>query len=492
MKLTRFDVIKYFGLFLFILTAIFSIGNHQADEHYQILEFAQYKLGHIQANELPWEFHEKMRASLQPWIVYISIKSLNFINITNPFTITMIFRVITALFTWFVITLLNKAICIKYFPDKIWTGIFCACSYFLWFIPYISVRFSSENYSAAFLLLGLYFLIKEKKTFWHFLHIGALFGLSVLFRYQISIAVFGVFLWFIFKSGIQLRKLIPVFFGFFIVIITGFFLDYLFYNEFVFTTYNYLKLNLIEGKASVFGVNPWWYYIYYFSLIGIPPISLILMAFFLLGIYKQKNDLFTWCIIPFLLIHFIIAHKEMRFFFPVSYIFILISIYGLQEYFKTRRIRKYQKRLFKASVGINFILLLYMMLQPANELVVYYKYLYDNIDQGKRTIITTKEDNYNLTSGLKSTFYTPLPCSSYFVKSEDELANLLTGKGIDTCFYVHRHFEYQGTLNGYDFKKVYSIYPDWIKEVPGINWQKILNTSCIYLVTRKKTGNTIF
>lgn len=477
--------IKYTALIVFIITAFFSVGYHQADEHYQILEFAQYKLGHIPATELPWEFHEKMRPALQPWIAFVSIKFLNFIKITNPFTIILIFRIITGIFLWFVISRLNKIICGKYFNDKRWCDIFCTCSYLLWFIPYISVRFSSENYSAAFLLLGLYFLLKEKRSYWHLFYIGALLGLSVLFRYQLAIAVFGILLWMIIKSGTTVRELIPLSFGFLILIAIGVYLDYLFYNEFVITSYNYLKLNLVEGKSRVFGVDPWWYYISHFSLFGVPPISLILMAFFLVGTVKLKNDVFTWCFIPFLLIHFILAHKEMRFFFPVSYLFIFISIYGLQEYFRKRKIKGYHRVLFKFSAGLNVIVLIYMMFRPAYENVAYCRYLYDNIDLGKRTIITTKEDNYELTSGLKTSFYTPVPCSSNFVKSEDELSIFLKSNGIDTCFYVHRHFEFKGTIEGYDIKKVYSIYPDWIKNLKGIDWQKKLTTSCIYLVTRK-------
>ena len=153
--------IQYFALIIFILTAYFSIGHHQSDEYFQVIEFAQYKLGNISSNELPWEFHEKMRPSIQPWITYITIKSFTFLGITNPFTIAMIIRVITALAFWTVITKLNKILSQTYFPDKKWSTLFYATTYLLWFIPYISVRFSSENYSALFFLMGIYFFLKN-------------------------------------------------------------------------------------------------------------------------------------------------------------------------------------------------------------------------------------------------------------------------------------------------------------------------------------------
>jgi len=288
MKIGIENKIKYAGLIVFLVTAYFSIGHHQSDEHYQILEFAQYKLGHINGNDLPWEFHEKMRPSMQPWIAFLSIKCLNFIKITNPFTITILFRMVSALFLWLAITSLSKVICEKYFPEKKWSVFFYCCALLLWFVPYTSVRFSSENYSAAFLLFGLYFLLREHKSYWSFFCIGALFGLSVLFRYQLGIAIFGIFLWLFFKAGITIPKLIPLFVSFLVIIAVGVYLDYLFYNELVFTSFNYLKLNLIEGKSSNFGTSPWWYYLFNFLLFAIPPISLILLVSFPIGIWKLK------------------------------------------------------------------------------------------------------------------------------------------------------------------------------------------------------------
>ena len=70
-----------------MITAFFSIGHLQSDEHFQVLEFAQYKLGKISATDLPWEFREKMRPSIQPWIAYSLIKLFHGIGLNNPFII---------------------------------------------------------------------------------------------------------------------------------------------------------------------------------------------------------------------------------------------------------------------------------------------------------------------------------------------------------------------------------------------------------------------
>ncbi len=45
------------GAAVLLITALFSVGYHQFDEHFQILEFASEKLGLIEAEHLPWEYH---------------------------------------------------------------------------------------------------------------------------------------------------------------------------------------------------------------------------------------------------------------------------------------------------------------------------------------------------------------------------------------------------------------------------------------------------
>ncbi|NJO24883.1 MAG: hypothetical protein HC867_02455 [Bacteroidia bacterium] len=107
--------VRLISLFVFILTAFFSLGHHQSDEHYQVLEFCQYKLGLTSADMLPWEFSERIRSSLQPWIAFVFIKFCNSLNITNPFHITFLLRLLCGLFAWVVIGKLNSAVTAKIF-----------------------------------------------------------------------------------------------------------------------------------------------------------------------------------------------------------------------------------------------------------------------------------------------------------------------------------------------------------------------------------------
>ena len=137
------STVNYLALAIFLITAYFSFGHNQSDEHYQVLEFAQYQLGHIAGSELPWEFEEQMRPSFQPWLVVVLIKFLALFGISDPFVLTGLLRILSALFLWGVMVKMNELLNKKYFPEAPWAVFFSACVLLLWYVLFVSVRFSS-------------------------------------------------------------------------------------------------------------------------------------------------------------------------------------------------------------------------------------------------------------------------------------------------------------------------------------------------------------
>jgi hypothetical protein len=125
-----------------------------------------------------------------------------------------------------------------------------------------------------------------------------------------------------------------------------------------------------------------------------------------------------------------------------------------------------------------------LAVRPANEKVVFYKYLYENIDTGKHTVVTTKRDYYEFMAGLKTTFYVPENINSFHVKDAGELGNILQMKRIDTCFFVHRGYEFKDKIEGYEKKIQFRVYPDFIGKLSFYNKLNI-HTDCIYLITKK-------
>lgn len=309
-----------FAIVAIIVTAINSVGYHHADEHYQIIEFANYFLGNVDANDLPWEFKARIRPSVQPLIAAGFFKTLNLLGLNDPFVLTMFLRISTGLFgLWvyviFLQTWVNREVQAKGIPVLL-----ALSAFFLWFMPYLLVRFSSENLSSLFFLWGLahYFSNRENKQL---VFVGLLLGLSFTFRFQMAIAVAGFVAWLVIVERIRISETLSILIGGVFGLIVLLICDYWFYGEFVFSSWNYLSSNLIEGKAASFGVDPWSMYFeelwVYLTTVG----AMLCLVGFSLWVYHYKKSPFLWILIPFLLIHSLIGHKEFRFLFPIVFVF---------------------------------------------------------------------------------------------------------------------------------------------------------------------------
>jgi hypothetical protein len=79
-----------------VAAACFHGGFLNADEHYQIIEFAQQSWPSV-AVTLPWEFAAQIRPALQPWLVVVLIRLCRVFGVTTPFTIAFLLRLLSAL-----------------------------------------------------------------------------------------------------------------------------------------------------------------------------------------------------------------------------------------------------------------------------------------------------------------------------------------------------------------------------------------------------------
>ena len=79
-----------------LVTSWFSVGFYNVDEHFQILEFGAYKAGWIPQQNLSWEYVSAIRSSVEPFVVFLLIKTLGVFNSQNPFIIAFLLRLVTA------------------------------------------------------------------------------------------------------------------------------------------------------------------------------------------------------------------------------------------------------------------------------------------------------------------------------------------------------------------------------------------------------------
>lgn len=181
----------------------------------------------------------------------------------------------------------------------------------------------------------------------------------------------------------------------------------------------------------------------------------------------------------------LIAHKEIRFMFPVNYLFIFMSIYGIMTYLKDKEIKNWQRKLIKFSVSINILLLLVMAFKPMNGTVRLFNYVYNNLNETETHLISTKRPLYSMLVNLQSSFYTAKNIKNEVVKPKD-LPEYLRSNNIKNCYILHEKFDLVESLDGYSLEKVYSEYPEWIKRLKFIDLQKKLRTKTIFKLTKKE------
>ncbi len=447
------------GILLHLICAYISSGFIHVDEHFQLLEFANFKMGGISANEMPWEWHEYLRPTAQPYFAYYVMQFAKLLGIVNPFTISMILRIISAAIALISIHFFGKY-AFGYKSQNY--NIFVAFSLLTWFATYQHVRFSSENWGGIFLLLGIGFVLNKK---W-FLS-GLILGLSFLFRYQMALSIVGILAWLIAIEKLSWRKLITFISGILLAIILGILSDYQFYGKWVFTAYNYFSVNLIQGKAAEFGTDPFYYYILKFLEQGFMPISFLLLTFLIIAIFKNPKHISIWAFVPFVAIHFIISHKEIRFLFPMIY---LLPIFATLVFSYVKKIyaQKFWRILVNLILILNFILIPFSIIKSYNARIALLQHLYDNPPQ--QPIYSLHTNPYYDNAWFR--FYDPHNLSRNIIVVE-ETDNVPKGSILIVP-------EYKLIPQNPTFKPTYIQVPEWIDKINQTHWVERANYWSIY------------
>lgn len=138
--LTKFhNTVLGIAFIVYLVTAFNSKGYFQYDEHYQIIEFADFKLGLNTPADLAWEFQAQIRPGIQPAICVVAFKILNHVGVTDPYSLSLSLRLITLLCSLTAITLFVNSSLSLIGSDH--QKLYIILSYLLWFLPFINVRF---------------------------------------------------------------------------------------------------------------------------------------------------------------------------------------------------------------------------------------------------------------------------------------------------------------------------------------------------------------
>lgn len=319
----RFERRCLLALFLLLaISAWWSIGFHHNDEHFQILEFANLKLGVTPATDLPWEFHERIRSWFQPAVALLVTRGFHGVGVTDPFLIAAALRLLSGLLYAAALMRLLE-VSRPWFLTAASRRIAVAASCLLWFVPYLAVRFSSESWSGSLFVLGFVTLIRDSQETGvsrrALLLAGASLGLGFAARYQSILLIAGGVGWWWLVSRPRLARVGAVVAGLLLVVAASMGLDRWGYGQWGLTPWRYVNQQLFMGVAAHrFGASPWWWYGPKLLVSAGPPIGLLLwFGAISTWVARPRNPL-TWVTVAFVGGHCLLAHKELRFLFPVA------------------------------------------------------------------------------------------------------------------------------------------------------------------------------
>ena len=470
---------------IFALTAWFSAGYNHFDEHFQVLEFAGLKLGLTVKANLPWEHACMMRPALQPLTVFSVYKTMAAAGITNPFTIAFIIRLLSALLTFASIHLVIRLYAPEFTNRRLLFS-FLILSFFLWFIPYNGARFSSETISGRVFLIGLawFFLRKELKPV-HYLLTGIVLGTAFVTRYQVAFMVIGFAAWLAVIQKAGSRNLLLFTGGIIAAAASGVLIDRWYYGEWVLTAWKYFQQNILLDKAAGFGTSPWWYYISQTFINAFPPLSLVYILAVFLYILYYPRDIVTWTVVPFLAVHFLIPHKEIRFLFPVIGLLPVMIARTADTLLKKKSYHLLEHRAVAVSVKLfwylNMVMLIVLIFRPADDGIALYKKLWDDYRTPAKLFYT--DDNPYHRAKVDIHFYKR---NSLILQHVDSLQGISLSEDTASLYVTDRPL-LPNSLR-FDPVLIYATFPQWVRRFNVNNW---IERTSFWYVYELKPGQTV-
>jgi phosphatidylinositol glycan class B len=482
------------SLFLIVVTAVFSVGFQHPDEHFQTLEFLNYKLGGSPASALAWEFAARMRSWLQPGLYYLLARGFLAVGFQDRFGWAFAFRLFSGLLAWLAIG--GLALCSRRWlthEDRWrWTvRALCLTA----FMPYLAVRASSESLATSCLVLAITALVVDgglDGRLRALVAAGALLGLAVEFRYPVGIMVLGVVAWLLVIAGLSVRRLLWVAAGALPVLVLSAVVDHWGYGEWVFPPWHYIQENLLHDRAAqLFGSRPWYAYVTGPLATPLAPVVLVLMAATLVGWFRRPRHVLTWATLPYVLAHSFLAHKEVRFLFPVAFLAPVFLGLALAPEDRApgwqRRWLRPESRLARLIIVWNLVGLVVLCLVPTRLELRFQKYVYRNFPAGFQGYRLTGSPYEH--SGLPMYFYRPPSVDLRPASSPAEARAAARGH----AYLVTGGFHDPDDPALADCVTRYRSFPLWVRRLNWFDWQSHTTTwalhECPATVPQTRSGS---
>lgn len=450
----NFKQLFLLSVLTYFLAAVFSKGYHHFDEHFQIIEMANYKMGNVPYAEMPWELHSKMRPTLQPIIALLTMKLSYFFGWESPFLMATLLRLLSAALALYVYLQLFLLFKVHFQNNKKLGQAFMWVSFLLWYLIYNGVRFSSENWSALLIALAYvkYFKVQQKTVTTHLI-VGLLFGLAFSLRFQTAFMTMGLMAWMLFMNKEKIGHLLTQLGGIVVGIGLGILADSWFYEEFTLSFWNYLDQNIIQNKVNNFVIRPWTFYFERFFSQGVPPISLVSILSILGFVALKWKSPISWMLLPFFAIHFLIGHKELRFLFSIIPFLPFIIASFIEETQRRWQLldKVWIRKLLAFTFYVNLVFALVTCFRSADPYISFYEGVY-RLSTVDSKLYYIKNNPYHRITNL------------YFYKPEDLKIEEYTNDRVE--FGENNFLVIKGKTNLPDelkqAKLVYTSFPSWL------------------------------
>ena len=314
-------------LVLSILTMIaawLTPGALSCDEHFQVFEYARFLMGQVRGADLAWEFSERIRPLLQPLSISWILEAAHFAGLSSPFDQALFLRMVNGLLSASTVGWLAWVVTTDVATKRRrWAWL---ASQALFFIPILNVHPMSEVWGGVCLAVAIVVSLgwggvkKETRDLGacEAILVGALSALSFVFRYQMAFALIGLFLWLAMVSRRRVISLLVALVTFAVVLGGATLADGILYQQTTFAPWRYFNVNILQGRAADFGVEPFYQYgVWLFTKFPLPFGPLIGGSTIWFIVNRPKHVL-TWVFVPFVTLHCLMSHKEVRFLYPMA------------------------------------------------------------------------------------------------------------------------------------------------------------------------------
>ncbi|XP_026474238.1 GPI mannosyltransferase 3-like [Ctenocephalides felis] len=279
------------------------------DEFWQSLEVAHYlTFGY---GYLTWEWHERIRNFLYPLSISVLYKCLDILHLDSVYMLTTVPRIVQAIFTG---VAEYKLYC--WSGRSKWTLFMCLSS---WFVFYIGSRtlLNTVEYGIACIAITQFpwrnCRSGDRCRFLYTIGLGTAMRPTFIIPW-IPLCIYHLYNpKLIFLKEIIVRYVVITL----IMLFASIGIDSLVTQRFSFTSWNFLKINIVQGVANFYGSHSFHWYL----LIGLPTILSISIVPFALATYSMMKNKFSDHISSLMLIsitwnlviYSMITHKEFRF-----------------------------------------------------------------------------------------------------------------------------------------------------------------------------------